>query len=96
MSTGNEKENAAGLYTSVISKIEFLVRQIFDNIQNSLFVDADAVKYTILAICQLLLSAGLVMLLFRLTGFNETVLKIIVDCCLFVISYQIQREIVFK
>ena len=35
------------LYTSVISKIEFLVRQIFDNIQNSLFVDADAVKYTI-------------------------------------------------
>ena len=35
------------LYTSVISKIEFLVRQFFDNIQNSLFVDADAVKYTI-------------------------------------------------
>lgn len=35
------------LYISVISKIEFLVRQIFDNIQNSLFVDADAARYTI-------------------------------------------------
>ncbi len=56
----------------------------------------NAVKYAILAVCQLLLSAGLVTLFFRLTGFNETVIKIVVDCCLFVISYQIQREIVFK
>ena len=35
------------LYISVISKIEFLVRQIFDHVQNSVFVDADAARYTI-------------------------------------------------
>jgi len=56
----------------------------------------NAVKYAILAVCQLLLSAGLVTLLFRLTGFNETVIKILVDCILFFLSYQIQRELVFK
>ena len=56
----------------------------------------NAVKYAILAVCQLLLSAGLVTVLFRLTGLNETVIKIVVDCVLFFLSYQIQREIVFK
>ena len=56
----------------------------------------NAVKYAVLAVCQLLVSAGLVTVIFRLTGFNETVIKIVVDSLLFVISYQIQREIVFK
>ncbi len=56
----------------------------------------NAFKYAVLAICQLLLSAGLVTLLFRLTGFNETAIKIVVDCVLFFLSYQIQREVVFR
>ncbi|SHN60474.1 Glycosyltransferase involved in cell wall bisynthesis [Butyrivibrio hungatei DSM 14810] len=53
-------------------------------------------KYAALAVCQVLMSAFLVTLFHRLTGGNDTVIKIIVDTMLFFISYQIQREIVFK
>ncbi len=56
----------------------------------------NALKYAVLAICQLLLSALLVTVLFRLTHINETVIKIIVDSILFLVSYQIQREVVFR
>ncbi len=35
------------IYATVISKIEFLVRQIFIDYRNSIIVDADAVRYTI-------------------------------------------------
>lgn len=35
------------IYATVISKIEFLVRQIFIDYRNSIAVDADAVRYTI-------------------------------------------------
>ncbi|MBO4374797.1 MAG: bifunctional glycosyltransferase family 2/GtrA family protein [Lachnospiraceae bacterium] len=56
----------------------------------------NAVKYAVLAVCQLGLSALLVTLLFRVTHINETVVKVVVDSILFLISFQIQREVVFK
>ena len=56
----------------------------------------NVLKYAALAICQLLLSALLVTVLFRLTHFNETAIKVVVDCILFLISFQIQREVVFR
>ena len=59
-------------------------------------LSSTAVKYTILAVCQLACSAGLVTLFFHIFGANETVIKIIVDSCLFLLSYQIQRELVFR
>ncbi len=59
-------------------------------------VARSGIKYAMLAICQLACSAGLVTLFYGLTGCSETFIKIIVDCCLFILSYQIQREIVFR
>ena len=59
-------------------------------------VGRSGLKYAILAVCQLACSAGLVTLFHMLTGGNETLIKVIVDCCLFILSYQIQREIVFR
>ncbi len=52
-------------------------------------------RYTLLALCQMGLSALLVTLLHNLTGGNETLLKIPVDCLLFLLSFVIQREFVF-
>ena len=57
------------------------------------------VRYYILCVCQLLVSAGLVTLLTNLIpsgSFVTTLLKLCVDTVLFFISYQIQRDWVFK
>lgn len=57
-------------------------------------------RYYILCVLQLLVSAGLVWVLKRLVGADTswllTILKSIVDTCLFFISYRIQRKWVFK
>ena len=58
-----------------------------------------AVRYTLLAVAQAAVSAGLVFLIRRLTGSSqlmETVIKIPVDVALFLGSYQIQKRWVFK
>ena len=56
-----------------------------------------ACKYFLLAVIQMACSAGLVSLLYALTGgFSELVIKICVDVFLFFISFQIQREFVYK
>ncbi len=58
------------------------------------------VRYYILCVLQLSVSAGLVWLLGRLFGTSEslllTVIKAVVDTCLFFISYRIQRKWVFR
>ena len=54
------------------------------------------VRYYVLCIVQLCCSAGLVVLLNRMIGWDKTFEKLIVDSVLFVISYQIQRAWVFK
>lgn len=53
-------------------------------------------RYYMLAIVQMSLSAFGVWCVFELFGGSETLIKIVVDCLLFVISFQIQREWVFK
>lgn len=53
-------------------------------------------RYYILCVAQLICSAGLVSLVTGITGVDERVWKIPVDLVLFVISFQIQREWVFR
>lgn len=60
------------------------------------FVKKSLIRYACLAIVQCMVSAAAVSLLFQLIGLNETMIKIIVDTCLFIFSFQIQREWVFK
>ncbi len=54
------------------------------------------VRYYSLAVVQMALSAVCVSGIFGAFGGNETLIKIVVDTLLFVISFQIQREWVFK
>lgn len=57
---------------------------------------ATAVKYCLLAICQMLCSAFLVNGLFNLLGGYEVAVKIPVDVFLFFLSFVIQREFVYR
>lgn len=55
------------------------------------------IKYFTLAVVQMALSATLVTVINALLPFaQETVIKVIVDVCLFFISYYVQREFIFK
>ena len=54
-------------------------------------------KYALLAVIQMTLSASLVTLgVYLLSEVPELAVKIVVDVFLFVVSYWIQRELVFK
>lgn len=54
------------------------------------------VKFFILAALILSASAGLTSLLYNLTGWNMTILKMFVDFLLFFVNFRMQREWVFK
>ena len=72
--------------------------------RNMVFADTSdprraAVRYTLLAVAQAAVSAALVYLIRRVTGAStlmETVIKSPVDVGLFIASYQIQKNWVFK
>ena len=53
-------------------------------------------KYYCLAAVQMLVSAGLVILLVKPLPFGDTAVKVLVDACLFFLSYQIQKRWIFK
>lgn len=59
-------------------------------------ISKSLIKYIILAIIQMSLSALLVNYLYPVIGGLETIVKIIVDVVLFFISYFFQRELVYK
>ena len=54
------------------------------------------IEYFTLWAVQMLLSATLVAFLLNIFGISETIIKILVDSCLFVISFHIQRKLIFK
>lgn len=54
------------------------------------------VKYYVLVLAQMFVSAFVVSELFKLTNMNSTFIKVLVDLIIFVINFFIQREWVFK
>ena len=54
------------------------------------------IKYYILCVMQMLLSAKLVELIYASAAGGAVIIKIIVDSILFIISYQIQQRWVFR
>ncbi|MBQ1554490.1 MAG: GtrA family protein, partial [Clostridia bacterium] len=55
-----------------------------------------AVKYFVLAVAVMLISANAVNWLYGLLHWPELLIKIIVDCTLFVFNYVIQKKLIFK
>lgn len=54
------------------------------------------IRYYTLWFCQTLLSAVLLVKIFSMLRFSVTILRMIVETCIYFISFQIQREWVFK
>jgi len=54
------------------------------------------IKYFILAVTQMLVSAFVVSALFRMLHISSTVIKLVVDTVIFVVNFIIQRDWVFK
>ena len=86
---------AGTMIARVISSIfNFLMnRQVF---QSKGIIGKSMLRYYILCVLQLILSWVLVVLVFNKIQWDTTVIKIIIDTCLFFVSYQIQRRWVFK
>lgn len=87
---------AATILARIISSIaNFIVNKntVFNLKENSV---STAIKYYCLCVVQMLISGIGVTYLYRFLGFNEVGLKLIVDVLLFLLSFQIQREWVFK
>lgn len=53
-------------------------------------------KYVALVIIQMLVSSFSVNALYKLTKFNETLIKIPVECVLFLVNYFVQKVFIFK
>ncbi len=68
--------------------------------KNVVFKNTDGkstlVKYYILCITQMLLSAGIVELIYSYFAGGAVLIKVVVDSILFILSYQIQQRWVFK
>jgi len=90
----------ATIASRVISSIVNYVlnrKVVFKAVDN---VRRTAIRYYILAACQMLISFLLVDLLaakvLKVTGALDVLIKCVVDGCLFIFSYGIQRKWVFK
>ncbi len=97
------KINAPTYYIILATIIARVISSIFNFIVNRKMVfkseekgNSELIKYYTLCIIQMLTSALLVDILFGLIHINETIVKIMVDAILFVISFQIQREFIFN
>lgn len=88
------------LYATVLSRIlssvfNFLCNKniVFNNKNKSITI---AFKYYILCISQMLVSAFLVRLIYRISSVDTVLLKSIVDIMLACVSYHIQKKAVFR
>ena len=93
-------EIIAGASSRIISSIvNYMINRkiVFKAVDD---VKSTAIRYYILAVCQMLVSILLVNVfadtLLHVSGLWHTVVKCVVDACLFVFSYGIQRKWVFK
>ena len=64
--------------------------------QNNSKTSSTLIRYYSLCIVQTAASTGLVLLFYRLLHLPETIIKIVVDTLLFLISFQIQQHWVFS
>lgn len=55
------------------------------------------IKYYLLVIVQMLVSATLVLIVSKLlTSVNDTIIKFFIDIIIFIVNYFVQREVIFK
>lgn len=95
--------SVAAVYIPVCTVLARIISAVFNYsvnrtkvFNNKGSVGKSSVRYAILAIANCIASAGFVYLLFNICHLNETLIKVVVDTVLFLISFHLQREWVFK
>lgn len=88
----------ATIIARVISSIVNFVlnKNIVFNLKSNKNLKIIIIKYYALCIIQMLLSATLVILFTQILPITKNIIKIIIDICLFFISYQIQQKYIFN
>ena len=86
------------VYATILARIisslynfKINAKMVFKNMNKGSFI-----KYIVLVLIQMLVSAISVELLSRVIGINVTIIKIIVDMIIFMVNFVVQIEIVFK
>lgn len=78
----------------ISSFINYLInRDVVFNTKNK---EKTLIKYYSLVVIQLGISTLLVYTIYKITGSNTSIIKIIIDIILFIINYFIQKKIIFK
>lgn len=92
-----------GIITTIViaTILARIMSSIYNFIINSKLVfknknKTSIIKYFILVIVQMFISAFIVSEIFNLFRINATVIKIVVDAIIFIINFVIQREFIFK
>ncbi len=92
-----------GIKVTIATVVARICSSIYNYLMNKKVVfekKGDVAKsllgYYILCVCQMMSSAGLVLLVHKFIPIPESVCKIIVDAFLFVINYWIQKKVIFK
>lgn len=86
------------LLSTIIARVVSSLFNYFSN-RNKVFKNGSntsIIKYYVLAICNMLISSGLVTFLFSKISFNSSIIKVVVDTILFIVSYTVQRTWVFN
>lgn len=87
---------AATVSARIISAVYNFILNYKVVFKSSAGMMATAVKYCLLALCQMLCSAFLVNAFYAVTGGYEVLVKMPVDIFLFFVSFVIQREFVYR
>ena len=69
---------------------------VFKKADNKKYDSKSLTQYTLLVIIQMLVSSFSVFTIYNLTNYNETIIKLFVECVLFIVNYFIKKKIIFK
>lgn len=103
LAIGILKKSNVARYILIATVIARVISSIYNYLVNKKIVFKSSagglfslIGYYLLVIIQMAASAGLVTAVFNYTQWSETLIKICVDTVLFLISFQIQKRIIFK
>ena len=98
-SIGSKGIILATVFARVISSvINYLLNKnkVFNSNKNKAFDKETFIKYALLVVFQMMMSAFIVYSLYNMTGVDEKIIKPPVEGILFIVNYFVQKKYIFK
>lgn len=99
LSIGSKGIILATVFARVISSvINYLLNKnkVFNSNKNKAFDKETFIKYALLVVFQMMMSAFIVYSLYNMTGVDEKIIKPPVEGILFIVNYFVQKKYIFK